>query len=56
MYLDRIIRTNQVKQFELTLLPHQKATTPDGINKKQQLDLDSFRFIQRLYSNKKVRL
>lgn len=30
MYLDRIIRTNQVKQFESTLLPHQKATTPDG--------------------------
>lgn len=30
MYLDRIIRSNQVKQFESTLLPHQKATTADG--------------------------
>lgn len=30
MYLDRIIRSNQVKQFESTLLPHQKATTSDG--------------------------
>jgi COP9 signalosome complex subunit 4 len=32
MYLDRIIRSYQVKQFESTLLPHQKATTPDGIS------------------------
>ena len=31
MYLDRIIRTNQVKQFESILLPHQKATTSDGL-------------------------
>ena len=30
MYLERIIRSNQVKQFESILLPHQKATTPDG--------------------------
>ena len=30
MYLDRIIRSNQVKQFESILLPHQKATTADG--------------------------
>ena len=30
MYLDRIIRSNQVKQFESILLPHQKATTTDG--------------------------
>ena len=30
MYLDRIIRMNQVKEFESTLLPHQKATTADG--------------------------
>jgi COP9 signalosome complex subunit 4 len=34
MYLDRIIRSNQVKQFESTLLPHQKATTADGKTKK----------------------
>ncbi len=30
MYLDRIIRNNQVKEFESILLPHQKATTADG--------------------------
>lgn len=30
MYLDRIIRSNQVKQFESILLPHQKGTTADG--------------------------
>jgi hypothetical protein len=30
MYLERIIRTYQVKQFESILLPHQKATTADG--------------------------
>ena len=30
MYLDRIIRSNQVKQFESLLLPHQKETTTDG--------------------------
>ena len=30
MYLDRIIRSNQVKEFESILLPHQKATTADG--------------------------
>ncbi len=31
MYLDRIIRSDQVKQFESTLLPHQKATTAGHI-------------------------
>jgi COP9 signalosome complex subunit 4 len=30
MYLDRIIRSHQVKEFESILLPHQKATTADG--------------------------
>jgi COP9 signalosome complex subunit 4 len=30
MYLERIIRVYQVKQFESLLLPHQKATMPDG--------------------------
>ena len=30
MYLDRIIRSNQVKEFEMMLLPHQKATMADG--------------------------
>lgn len=30
MYLDRIIRSGQVREFESILLPHQKATTADG--------------------------
>jgi COP9 signalosome complex subunit 4 len=30
MYLDRIIRSDQVKEFESILLPHQKARTADG--------------------------
>lgn len=38
MYLERIIRTNQVKQFESILLPHQKATTADGSILKISLD------------------
>jgi COP9 signalosome complex subunit 4 len=31
MYLDRIIRSHQMKEFESTLLNHQKASTADGI-------------------------
>ena len=30
MYLDRIIRTSQVKEFESILQDHQKASTSDG--------------------------
>lgn len=30
MYLDRIIRSGQIKEFESILLPHQKAKTADG--------------------------
>jgi len=30
MYLERIIRSEQAKQFEAMLMPHQKATTQDG--------------------------
>lgn len=30
MYLERIIRSDQVKEFESILLPHQKAKTADG--------------------------
>ena len=30
MYLERIIRPYQVKEFESVLLPHQKAKTLDG--------------------------
>uniref|UniRef100_A0AAR2ITX2 COP9 signalosome complex subunit 4 n=1 Tax=Pygocentrus nattereri TaxID=42514 RepID=A0AAR2ITX2_PYGNA len=36
MYLDRIIRGNQLQEFAAMLMPHQKATTADGklYNKK----------------------
>lgn len=30
MYLDRIIRGNQLQEFAAMLMPHQKATTADG--------------------------
>lgn len=30
MYLDRIIRGNQLQEFAAMLMPHQKATTGDG--------------------------
>ena len=30
MYLDRIIRGNQLQEFATMLMPHQKATTTDG--------------------------
>ncbi|XP_042562571.1 COP9 signalosome complex subunit 4 isoform X1 [Clupea harengus] len=32
MYLDRIIRGNQLQEFAAMLMPHQKATTADGSN------------------------
>lgn len=32
MYLDRIIRGNQLQEFAAMLMPHQKATTADGIH------------------------
>ena len=31
MYLDRIIRRSELKEFECMLLPHQKAVTGDKI-------------------------
>lgn len=31
MYLDRIIRGNQLQEFAAMLMPHQKATTADGM-------------------------
>ncbi len=31
MYLDRIIRGNLLQEFAAMLMPHQKATTGDGI-------------------------
>lgn len=33
MYLDRIIRGNQLQEFAAMLMPHQKATTADGKGK-----------------------
>lgn len=33
MYLDRIIRGNQLQEFAAMLMPHQKATTADGESK-----------------------
>ena len=30
MYLDRIIRGNQLQEFAAMLMPHQQATTADG--------------------------
>lgn len=30
MYLDRIIRPNEIAQLDAMLLPHQKANTVDG--------------------------
>jgi len=30
MYLDRIIRPNEIAQLDAMLQPHQKATTVDG--------------------------
>jgi COP9 signalosome complex subunit 4 len=44
MYLERIIRSDQVKQFESTLLSHQKAVTTDGTffsKKKTVSDVDN---------------
>lgn len=36
MYLDRIIRGNQLQEFAAMLMPHQKATTADGKRRKQE--------------------
>lgn len=37
MYLDRIIRGNQLQEFAAMLMPHQKATTADGGLTRQSL-------------------
>lgn len=36
MYLDRIIRGNQLQEFAAMLMPHQKATTADGKSRNQE--------------------
>lgn len=41
MYLDRIIRGNQLQEFAAMLMPHQKATTADGGSKWTLLDLST---------------
>lgn len=40
MYLDRIIRGNQLQEFAAMLMPHQKATTADGETEEWRLNLD----------------
>lgn len=40
MYLDRIIRGNQLQEFAAMLMPHQKATTADGETEEWTLNLD----------------
>lgn len=42
MYLERIIRSNQVKEFESILLPHQKAKTADGMKIKLEELMEYF--------------
>lgn len=39
MYLDRIIRGNQLQEFAAMLMPHQKATTADGESEDFTLNL-----------------
>uniref|UniRef100_A0A4W5JX20 COP9 signalosome complex subunit 4 n=1 Tax=Hucho hucho TaxID=62062 RepID=A0A4W5JX20_9TELE len=39
MYLDRIIRGNQLQEFAAMLMPHQKATTGDGQSPNSRLRL-----------------
>ncbi|XP_059130783.1 COP9 signalosome complex subunit 4 isoform X2 [Peromyscus eremicus] len=38
MYLDRIIRGNQLQEFAAMLMPHQKATTADAEDRKENTD------------------
>lgn len=40
MYLDRIIRGNQLQEFAAMLMPHQKATTADGESEECTGNLD----------------
>lgn len=40
MYLDRIIRGNQLQEFAAMLMPHQKATTADGESEEFNGNLD----------------
>lgn len=46
MYLDRIIRGNQLQEFAAMLMPHQKATTADGTCISCNMAL-SFRVLSR---------
>ena len=50
MYLERIIRSNQVKEFESILLPHQKAKTADGMKiKLEELKYFSMYYIRPIF-------
>uniref|UniRef100_A0AAY4DID8 COP9 signalosome complex subunit 4 n=1 Tax=Denticeps clupeoides TaxID=299321 RepID=A0AAY4DID8_9TELE len=48
MYLDRIIRGDQLQEFAAMLMPHQKATTADGLYKAQRHEM--YVFIRKCFS------
>ena len=52
MYLERIIRSVQAKQFESILLPHQKAKTPDGSTLVDRAIIEhNLLAVSKLYNN-----
>lgn len=52
MYLERIIRSHQAKQFEVILLPHQKAITPDGSTLVDRAIIEhNLLAVSKLYNN-----
>ncbi len=52
MYLERIIRSEQVKQFEAMLMPHQKATTQDGSTLVDRAVIEhNLLAVSKLYNN-----
>lgn len=46
MYLDRIIRGNQLQEFAAMLMPHQKATTADGESRELAEPFEFWYFLQ----------
>lgn len=56
MYLERIIRSDQVKQFESILLPHQKAKTADGSTLVDRAIIEhNLLAVSKLYNNIKFK-
>eukprot|EP01136_Pigoraptor_vietnamica_P038491 Opistho-1_new@107890 len=52
MYLDRIIRRQQVEDFAKTLFPHQLAVTPDGSTILERAVIEhNLRAASRLYKS-----